>query len=104
MGIYLATCKTLSSANPELRKSTKANHVFRNLKCRPNIYHKIRWCGAILILFSNKKAYGNGAYDGEISCQIALAKIFKFFYPPIMLHLADRLILMKSMNQVKIFS
>jgi hypothetical protein len=71
----LNICKTLSNANSELRNSIKANHVFRNLKCRTRIYQKTRWCGAILLLFSNKRAYDNGAYDGKISCPIALAQI-----------------------------
>jgi len=74
-GVCLNICKTLSSANAELRNSIKANHVFRNLKCRTRIYQKTRWCGAILLLFSNKRAYDNGAYDGEISCPKALVQI-----------------------------
>ena len=70
-GVCMKICQTLSRSNTELRKSVKANHVFKNLKCRPR---KTRWCGAILLLFSNKRAYENGAYNDENSCPVDLAQ------------------------------
>ena len=65
----LEIIKTLSSSNAGLRKCIKANAIFRELKCRPITYHKIRWLGAINLLFSNKRAYDNGAYD-TLDCPV----------------------------------
>ena len=51
--------------------------MFRNLKCRPRIYQKTRWCGAILLLFSTKRAYDKGAFSDEnaLVCPIQLDEI-----------------------------
>ena len=62
----------LSSSNSEVRNCIQSNKLFRNLKCRPKIYQKTRWCAAIILLFSNKRAYDKGAYDQDIVCPIPL--------------------------------
>ena len=74
-GLILEILRTLSSANTSVRKSICDNRIFRNLKCRPRIYQKTRWCGAILLLFSNKRAYDKGAYDEVNTCPISLEVI-----------------------------
>jgi hypothetical protein len=64
--------KELSASNDALRCCLKTNNVFRNLKCRTRIYQKTRWTGAILLLFSNQRAYHKGAFDEDIICPIGL--------------------------------
>jgi hypothetical protein len=74
-GFILDILKTLTAANASIRKSICENRIFRNLKCRPRIYQKTRWCGAILLLLSNKRAFDKGAYDEANSCPIAFEVI-----------------------------
>jgi hypothetical protein len=64
--------KELSRSNSEIRNCIRINGIFQDLKCRPCIYQKTRWLGAIDLLFSNKRAYDKKAFDGEIHCPIHL--------------------------------
>lgn len=64
--------KSLSAANTSIRACIKENKIFRNLKCRPCIYQKTRWLGGQNLLFSAKKAYERGAFNGDIKCPIKL--------------------------------
>jgi hypothetical protein len=59
----------LSRFNSESRNCIKTNIIFRELKCRPKIYKKTRWLGVINLLFSNKRAYDNGAYE-NLECPV----------------------------------
>ena len=36
----------------------------------PKLDQKTRWSSALLMLLSVKKAYENGAFDGDITCPI----------------------------------
>ena len=74
-GFLLNHLKSLSNENSFLRKSIKSNRIFLNLKCRPRIYQKTRWCGAILLLYSNKRAYDKGAYEESNTCPVSLETI-----------------------------
>jgi hypothetical protein len=60
----------LNSANSGIRNCIEKNRIFRNLKCRPKLDQKTRWSSALLMLLSVKKAYENGAFDGDITCPI----------------------------------
>jgi len=66
---------TLSKANSEIRNCIETNKVFKNLKCRPKLNQKTRWCAAITLLLSNKRAFEKGAYDNETVCPITFHEI-----------------------------
>ena len=66
---------TLSKSNSEIRNCIESNKIFRNLKCRPKLNQKTRWCSAIMLLLSNKRAYEKGAYDDDFVCPISIQEI-----------------------------
>lgn len=75
-GYLLEIFRILSISNDTIRSSIKLNRIFKNLLCRPRIYQKTRWCGGILLLFSNKRAYDKGAYDlPGVTCPVSLETI-----------------------------
>ena len=45
------------------------------MKSRLRIYQKTRWCGAILLLMSNKRAYDRGCYENGVACPVDLDTI-----------------------------
>ena len=57
------------------RNSIKTNRLFIKKKCRLRIYQKTRWCGAILSLLSNKRAYDKGCFNGDVKLPIDLETI-----------------------------
>ncbi len=66
----LEICKKLSKSNTDVRNCILKNKIFRELKCRPRIYQKTRWCAAFLLLISDKRAYDKGAFDNNIQCPV----------------------------------
>ena len=67
--------KKLSASNTSIRAKIKENKIFKNLKCRPCIYQKTRWLGGQNLLYSAKRAYDKGAFDGDIKCPVELEVI-----------------------------
>jgi hypothetical protein len=67
--------RQLSRSNATVRNTISLNRFFKEHRFRLRLENPTRWGSAFLVLESVKRAYDRGAFAGELSCPIPLAKI-----------------------------